>query len=226
MFSVIFDMDGTLLDTQRIYIDAWNIVGNEFGIANMGRLMPDVCGMSEHNWKAYLRNRFPTLDIEPFHTKVKDYIAAYGEVRFKAGAEQLLDFLKEKNIKIAIASGSGRELIEHCMNKLGALERFDVVVGGADVKNGKPAPDIFLLAAEKLGIATRTLCGIEVGKNFFTADTLEKILTVLDITPQDLFRINHLKPQEDLVDEIIATVKNISDREKIETIYKIIKSFE
>ena len=80
--------------------------------------------------------------------------------------------------------------------------------------------------AEKLGIATRTLCGIEVGKNFFTADTLEKILTVLDISPQDLFKINHLKPQEDLVDEIIVTIKNISDREKIETIYKIIKSFE
>ena len=80
--------------------------------------------------------------------------------------------------------------------------------------------------AERLGIATRTLCGIEVGKNFFTADTLEKILTVLDITPQDLFKINHLKPQEDLVDEIIVTIKNISDREKIETIYKIIKSFE
>lgn len=80
--------------------------------------------------------------------------------------------------------------------------------------------------AEKLGIATRTLCGIEVGKNFFTADTLEKILIVLDITPQDLFKINHLKPQEDLVDEIIATIKNIDDREKIEIIYKIIKSFE
>ena len=165
MIGVIFDMDGTLLDTQRIYIDAWNIVGNEFGIANMGRLMPDVCGMSEHNWKAYLRNRFPTLDIEPFHTKVKDYIAAYGGVRFKAGAEQLLDFLKEKNIKIAIASGSGRELIEHCMNKLGALERFDVVVGGADVKNGKPAPDIFLLAAEKLGIAPEDCFVMEDSKN-------------------------------------------------------------
>ena len=165
MIGVIFDMDGTLLDTQRIYIDAWDVVGNEFGIANMGRLMPDVCGMSEHNWKAYLRNRFPTLDIEPFHTKVKDYIAAYGEVRFKAGAEQLLDFLKEKNIKIAIASGSGRELIEYCMNKLGALERFDVVVGGADVKNGKPAPDIFLLAAEKLGIAPEDCFVMEDSKN-------------------------------------------------------------
>lgn len=80
--------------------------------------------------------------------------------------------------------------------------------------------------AEKLGIATRTLCGIEIGKNFFTADTLEKILSVLEITPQDLFKINHLKPQEVLVEEIITSVKNIKDREKIETIYKIIKSFE
>lgn len=80
--------------------------------------------------------------------------------------------------------------------------------------------------AEKIGIATRTLCGIEIGKNFFTADTLEKMLEILEITPQDLFKINHLKPQEDLVEEIIATIKNIKDREKIEIIYKIIKSFD
>ena len=80
--------------------------------------------------------------------------------------------------------------------------------------------------AEKLGIATRTLCGIEIGKNFFTADTLEKILVTLDVTPQDLFMINYLKPQEDLVNEIIQTVQSIKEREKIEIIYKIIKSFE
>ena len=80
--------------------------------------------------------------------------------------------------------------------------------------------------AEKIGIASRTLCGIEIGKNFFTADTLEKILETLEITPQDLFMINYLRPQEDLVNEIIETVKSIKDREKIEIIYKIIKSFE
>ena len=79
--------------------------------------------------------------------------------------------------------------------------------------------------AERLGIASRTLCGIEIGKNFFTADTLEKILETLEITPEDLFMVNYLKPQEMLVDEIIEKVKSIKDREKIETIYKIIKSF-
>ena len=79
--------------------------------------------------------------------------------------------------------------------------------------------------AEKIGIAARTLCGIEIGKNFFTADTLEKILTTLDITPQELFMINYLKPKEELVEEIISTIKSIEDREKIEIIYKIVKSF-
>lgn len=80
--------------------------------------------------------------------------------------------------------------------------------------------------AEKLGLAARTLCGIEIGKNFFTADTLEKILQTLDITPQDLFMVNYIKPKDVLVDEIIKTVQSINDREKIETIYKIIMSIK
>lgn len=80
--------------------------------------------------------------------------------------------------------------------------------------------------AEKLGIATRTLCGIEIGKNFLTSNTLEKILEVLEITPQELFVINHYQPREDLELEIVDIIHKIKDREKIETIYKIIKSFE
>lgn len=79
--------------------------------------------------------------------------------------------------------------------------------------------------AEKLGIATRTLCGIEIGKNFLTSNTLEKILEVLNITPQDLFLVNHYQPREDLEQEIFETISKIKDREKIEIIYKIIKSF-
>ncbi len=79
--------------------------------------------------------------------------------------------------------------------------------------------------AEKLGIAPRTMCGIEIGKNFFTSDTLEKILSTLEVTPQELFLVNHLQPQEVLVDEIIDTVKSIKNRERIEILYKIVKSF-
>ncbi len=78
--------------------------------------------------------------------------------------------------------------------------------------------------AEKINIATRTLSGIETGENFLTADTLEKILDVLDVTSSELFAIEHIKSQEDLVNEIIADVQNLKDKQKIETIYKIIKA--
>ena len=80
--------------------------------------------------------------------------------------------------------------------------------------------------AEKIGIAPRTLCGIEIGKNFFKADTLEKILEVLSITPEDLFKVNYLQPQEVLVAEIIDKIKSIKNREQIETLYRIVKSFD
>lgn len=78
--------------------------------------------------------------------------------------------------------------------------------------------------AEKMGIATRTLSGIEIGENFVTADTLEKVFEVLEISGSELFAFDHLKPQEELIDEIVNDLRNIKDREKIETIYKLIKA--
>ena len=78
--------------------------------------------------------------------------------------------------------------------------------------------------AEKIEIAPRTLCGIENGENFLTADTLEKILDVLNVSSSELFALEHIKSQEDLVNEIITDVQNLKDQQKIETIYKIIKA--
>jgi len=78
--------------------------------------------------------------------------------------------------------------------------------------------------AEKMGIATRTLSGIEIGENFVTADTLEKVFDVLKVSSSELFAFDHLKPQEELIKEIVSDLQGIKDREKIETIYKIVKA--
>lgn len=78
--------------------------------------------------------------------------------------------------------------------------------------------------AEKMEIATRTLSGIESGKNFVTAETLEKVFEVLEVSSSELFAFDHIKPQEELISEIIADVQKLKDRNKIETIYKIIKA--
>lgn len=80
--------------------------------------------------------------------------------------------------------------------------------------------------AEKIQIATRTLCGIENGENFVKAGTLEKICEVLNITLFELLACDYLKPKDDLINEIIEDIKQFDNREKIEIIYKFVKSLK
>lgn len=78
--------------------------------------------------------------------------------------------------------------------------------------------------AEKIDIATRTLSGIETGENFVTSETLEKVLSVLKISSSELFAFDHIKPQDELKEEIISDIQKLTDRNKIETVYKIVKA--
>lgn len=151
MFSVIFDMDGTLLDTQKICVPAWEFAGRKQGIKGLGDCIADVCGMNEPGWTKYVTEKYPSLNFEEFKKDMRGYIIENGKVRFKEGAEEFIDFLITNNIKFAIASGSSKETIVHHLNEVESLDKFKVMVGGKDVERGKPAPDIFLLAAKKLG---------------------------------------------------------------------------
>lgn len=155
MLGVILDMDGTLLDTQRIIIPSWEYAGRKQGVVGVGEHLRYVCGMNEIGWSAYLEEHFPSLDLPRFKADNRSYVKENLEVRFMPGAERLLDFLDSHGVKYAIASGSSHQSIEHHLNEVGALERFKTIVGGKDVENGKPAPDIFLLAAKKMGIAPK-----------------------------------------------------------------------
>lgn len=78
--------------------------------------------------------------------------------------------------------------------------------------------------AEKIDIATRTMSGIETGENFVTSETLEKILDVLNISSSELFAFDHIKPKDELKQEIISDIQNLNDRNTIETVYKIVKA--
>ena len=152
MFSVIFDMDGTLLDTQKICIPAWEYAGREQGFCGAGNCIYLVCGMNEAGWSKVLADHFPNIDIDKFKVDIHRYYDENMVVSFKSGAKELLDFLKEQKIKMGIASGSSSKSINHHMSELGVLHYFDAIVGSYDVKHGKPAPDTYLLAAEKMGV--------------------------------------------------------------------------
>ena len=88
------------------------------------------------------------------------------------------------------------------------------------VKNGLTQEKL----AEMIGISQRSLSGIEIGENFLTADTLDKILISLDVTPDELFALEHLKPTSELVKELVYEIKSVKDEEKIKILYKIVKA--
>lgn len=172
MFSVIFDMDGTLFDTQRIFIPAWDSIGESLGIKDMGKHIPAVCGMNKEGGNAYLREHFPGIDAEAFRKAESDYVEKNLVVKFMPGAPELLKFLKERGIKTALATGTSRESTEHHLKETGISGYFDAMVCGGEVKNGKPAPDIFLEAARLLNekpqncfVLEDSLNGIKAGYN-------------------------------------------------------------
>ena len=152
MFSVIFDMDGTLFDTQRIYIPAWDYVGGLQNVSEKGKHIAEVCGMNEAGWTAFIEQNYKQIDIKKFKADVIEYVAKNNVIQLKEGATELIAFLRKNNIKIAIASGSSRDIIMDNLKAVGAENLFDVIVGGDEVQNGKPAPDVFLKTAEKLGV--------------------------------------------------------------------------
>lgn len=165
MFSVIFDMDGTLLDTQRIFIPAWDYAGDLQGIKNLGRYIATVCGMNDVGWSNFLIDRHSNIDMEKFVSDVNYYVAQNLVVRFMPGGEKLLKLLKKNGVKIALASGTNSKKIKSHLKKVGATEYVDVIVGGEEVQNGKPAPDVFLLAAKRLGADPKDCYVLEDSQN-------------------------------------------------------------
>ncbi len=187
MFSVIFDMDGTLLDTQRICIPAWEYAGLNQGIKGVGDAIPKVCGMNQIGWSGYLKEHYPTLQIDKFITEMKQYIIDNLVVKFMSGAEELLKFLKANNIKIGLASGSSRLSVMHHLNEVSAVDYFDAIVGGDEVTNGKPAPDIFLLTAKRLGADPKDCFVFEDASNGIKAghNAGMRCIGVEDVAPFD-----------------------------------------
>ena len=213
MFSIIFDMDGTLLDTQKICVPAWEYCGNLQGIRGMGEHTYKLCGMNETGWTAYLNENFPTLDIPKFKTDVREYIEKNGKVKFKKGAKELLDYFKSRGVKMAIASGSSTQSIEHHLNEVGALEYFGAIAGSQDVLNGKPAPDVFLLAAERLGVNPTDCFIFEDSANGIKAgfDAGMRCIGVPDLVDFDAETVGLLYAKLESLDEAIEMFRDIAD---------------
>ena len=168
--AVIFDMDGILFDTERLAVQSWEKAGQDMGIKGMGDVVPFVLGLNDTASLPYVMKVVGDhpFDYADFRARAKAYSFAHFEkygVPIKDGVRIALSYLKENGYKTAVGTSTIRETAMHHFEQTGLKEYFDAFACGDEIKNSKPAPDVFLLAAERLGVSPECCLVMEDSPN-------------------------------------------------------------
>ncbi len=162
--AVLFDMDGLLLDTEVIYIAAMQASARA-----VGREMPlDFChsmvGVPGHDCNRMIERHFGEgFSLVDYRAHFSVHIRQRLDegIPLKPGVVELLDFLAERSLPVAVATSANRPTAEHHLYKVGLLGRFDALATRDDVEHAKPHPDVYLEAARRLGVAPERCIAFE-----------------------------------------------------------------
>jgi beta-phosphoglucomutase len=172
--GVIFDLDGVLIDTGEFHKQSWYDLAQKQGFDISDEIFYSTFGMQNYQIIPILAGRnLPAEDIERLSEwKERRYRElAAGKLSLLAGAETLIDDLKHKGFPLAIGTSTPQVNVTFILEQIPALNCFDAFVTGEEVTKGKPQPDTFLRAAEKLSRAPNrcvvvedAVQGVEAGK--------------------------------------------------------------
>ena len=152
--AVIFDLDGTLVDSMWMWTDIDIEYLARFGHPFSRQLQIEIEGMSIEETAVWFKEKYQIPDsLEQIQ---RDWISMSldkyrNEVPLKPHAREFLSFLKSRGIRTAIASSNAIFMVEACLTSLSVKDQFDIIVTSSEAERGKPFPDVFLLAAARLG---------------------------------------------------------------------------
>ena len=155
--ALIFDMDGTMFDTEPISYRCWREISAHYGYDLDRSVFDRMLGRDNLRIRAICEDAFgrayPYEDI--CREKVQLQLEYYRShaIPIKPGLIHVLHYAREEGIPCAVASSSPRNLIEYLLEKTGTATFFSVVQSGEEAAHGKPAPDVFLMACDKAHVA-------------------------------------------------------------------------
>ena len=163
--AVIFDMDGVLIDSQPMYYEFDISLLGRFGHSTTVETVIPYSGLTSVDRMTRYKNDFGLRESVPELIKISvdtmREVFSSRELKPIEGIPELLSFVKQRGVRLGVASSTSHELIELILQKLGFFSMFDKIVSGEDVAFGKPAPDVYLKSAEIFGLSPAVCVAVE-----------------------------------------------------------------
>jgi HAD superfamily hydrolase (TIGR01509 family) len=167
--AIIFDLDGLIIDSETPEVLAWQATYAQYGMEFPVAAHLQNVGRNDRPWDPLAPFRLPGSPASPdvvtdlFRRRADALMDEY----FKPlpGVVTLLSQLRQRNLRTAVASSSRRAWIVRVLDRLGLEDQFDAAAGGDEVQHAKPAPDVYLLAAQRLGVAPTACVALEDSHN-------------------------------------------------------------
>lgn len=193
--GIVFDMDGTIFDSEQQYEKAFFYAAECMGVDFSEEFFFSFCGRQRNAIERICKDRYgEDFDFERFVKLKEEYTEKLRKtegIPLKKGFWELINFLKENNIPYIIASSTSTKRLKGMLETAGVADCFKKFIGGDVVENGKPAPDIFLLAAETIGVKPNECIGVEDSQNGIVAVRAANMTSVFIpdcIAPNDIIR--------------------------------------
>lgn len=204
----IFDMDGTLFATEKLYGKIWKDVAKEQGYIITDEMLDQMRGASLKRGAEVFEAVNPGYDYFKVRERrmelVIQYVDAHGVPKMK-GLDELFAYLHAHEYKIALGTSTIAQQAHHYLTSVGMMDDFDFLGTGELVENGKPAPDLFQLCAREMGLKPEECCVVEDSVNGLKAGVAAGGFV---IGIQDLQDISEMVPLIDAklnsLDEIIS----------------------
>lgn len=158
--AVVLDMDGVIFDSERLVLECWEEVGEKYHLEGMREAFLPCIGTNHVKTKEIVLDcygeDFPYDEFSREASVLFHSIADRDGLPVKTGVRELLDYLRECGVPVALASSTRLASVTKELKQAGLYEYFIVVMGGDQLKRSKPEPDIYLMTCEKLGV--RPIC--------------------------------------------------------------------